>query len=173
MVGVQFSRTEVVDGQVRIVPDIGGDRARAVDHQLDRQHPRADSRNPAARARSIAYVDQKIGLLMDGPTAVFAAGNVLTGKGNIKDSLESGTEIGIRVAESYLGLERCRRAAAGRGRRASSADMRRPSELPQRDDIAAEARRRSRSRRVHCAACASASARSATRATTGAGSQEG
>jgi hypothetical protein len=41
---------------------------------------------------------------MDGPTAVFAAGNVLTGKGNIKDSLESGTEIGTRVAEAYLGL---------------------------------------------------------------------
>jgi hypothetical protein len=35
---------------------------------------------------------------------VFAAGNVLTGKGNIKDSLESGTEIGTIVAESYLGL---------------------------------------------------------------------
>jgi len=29
---------------------------------------------------------------------------VLTGKGNIKDSLESGTEIGVRVAEAYLGL---------------------------------------------------------------------
>ena len=50
------------------------------------------------------YVDQKIGLLMDGPTAVFAAGNVLTGKGNIKDSLDSGTEIGTSVAEAYLGL---------------------------------------------------------------------
>jgi ferredoxin/flavodoxin---NADP+ reductase len=50
------------------------------------------------------YVDSKVGLLMDGPTSVFAAGNVLTGKGNIKDSLESGTEIGVRVAEAYLGL---------------------------------------------------------------------
>src|SRR5262249_50769811 len=44
------------------------------------------------------------GLLLDGPTAVFAAGNVLTGKGNIKDSLDSGTEVGTRVAEAYLGL---------------------------------------------------------------------
>jgi hypothetical protein len=35
---------------------------------------------------------------------VFAAGNVLTGKGNIKDSLDSGTEIGTLVAENYLGL---------------------------------------------------------------------
>ena len=50
------------------------------------------------------YVDAASGLLKDGITLVFAAGNVLTGKGNIKDSLDSGTEIGIRVAESYLGL---------------------------------------------------------------------
>jgi hypothetical protein len=41
---------------------------------------------------------------MEGSTAVYAAGNVLTGKGNIKDSLESGTEIAAIVAERYLGL---------------------------------------------------------------------
>ena len=35
---------------------------------------------------------------------MYAAGNVLTGKGNIKDSLVSGTFVGIHVAESYLGL---------------------------------------------------------------------
>ncbi|MGH7843321.1 MAG: hypothetical protein ACREQD_02945 [Candidatus Binataceae bacterium] len=50
------------------------------------------------------YADLKSGLLIDGPTAVYAAGNVLTGKGNIKDSLDSGTEIGTLVAERYLGL---------------------------------------------------------------------
>ena len=61
------------------------------------------------------YVDQKVGLLMDGPTAVFAAGNVLTGKGNIKDSLDSGTEVGTRIAEAYLGLSD-ESVAAGRGR---------------------------------------------------------
>jgi ferredoxin/flavodoxin---NADP+ reductase len=58
----------------------------------------------AQKGEVYTYVDQKIGLLMEGATAVFAAGNVLTGKGNIKDSLESGTEIGTRVAEAYLGL---------------------------------------------------------------------
>jgi len=70
------------------------------------------------------YVDQKIGLLMDGPTAVFAAGNVLTGKGNIKDSLESGTEIGTRVAEAYLGLsnEKLDFAAGARKEAAAAAD---------------------------------------------------
>src|SRR5258707_15012446 len=58
----------------------------------------------AKKGEVSTYAHQKIGLLRDGPTAVFAAGNVLTGKGNIKDSLDSGTEIGTRVAEAYLGL---------------------------------------------------------------------
>ena len=61
---------------------------------------------------------------MDGPTAVFAAGNVLTGKGNIKDSLESGTEIGMRVAEAYLGLsgEELKIAEGARKEAASSGE---------------------------------------------------
>ncbi len=66
---------------------------------------------------------------MDGPTAVFAAGNVLTGKGNIKDSLDSGTEIGTRVAEAYLGLsneelkiaEGARKEAAASGEKIAGA----------------------------------------------------
>jgi ferredoxin--NADP+ reductase len=50
------------------------------------------------------YLDQNVGLVLEGRTAVYASGNVLTGKGNIKDSLVSGTHIGIHVAEQYLGL---------------------------------------------------------------------
>ena len=50
------------------------------------------------------YVDADVGLLIEGRTAIYAAGNVLTGKGNIKDSLVSGTHIGTHVAERYLGL---------------------------------------------------------------------
>jgi len=55
---------------------------------------------------------------------VFAAGNVLTGKGNIKDSLESGTEIGTRVAEAYLGLsgEELKIAQAARKEAATSGE---------------------------------------------------
>ena len=48
---------------------------------------------------------------------------MLTGKGNIKDSLDSGTEVGTRIAEAYLGLsdesvalaEGARQAAAAAG----------------------------------------------------------
>ncbi|MGH7864138.1 MAG: hypothetical protein ACREQB_04055 [Candidatus Binataceae bacterium] len=103
MVGVDFSRTSVIDGVVNLVQ---GD-------DLEVRAPLTVSsigsipepiRGVAQRGEVYEYADAKIGLLMSGSTTVFAAGNVLTGKGNIKDSLESGTEVGTRVAEAYLGL---------------------------------------------------------------------
>ncbi len=103
MVGVQFSVTEVSDGQVRILPN----RVETVRAPLTISSigsiPEPIPGIPQ-KGETYRYADEKAGLLIDGPTAVFAAGNVLTGKGNIKDSLESGTEVGIRVAEAYLGL---------------------------------------------------------------------
>ena len=162
MVGVNFSRTEV-DGQVRTCRECG-DRARADDDKLDRQHPGTDSRN-SAEGRGLYLCRSEVGLLMDGPTAVFAAGNVLTGKGNIKDSLESGTEIGTRVAEAYLGLsgeelkiaEGARKEAAAWARRsrARSARVRRSRRITSRDSSATSA---------------NANSPSATRATTAPGS---
>ncbi|MGC1342831.1 MAG: hypothetical protein WA854_10915 [Candidatus Binataceae bacterium] len=103
MSGVRFSATEVADGQVRIVADsVETPRAPLTISSI------GSIPEPipgiAQRGETYVYVDQKTGLLMDGPTAVFAAGNVLTGKGNIKDSLDSGTEVGTRIAEAYLGL---------------------------------------------------------------------
>src|SRR5271155_2370503 len=115
--GVNFSRTDLVDGQVKIVQE-GAESARApMTISSIGSIPEPIPGIPQ-KGEVYTYVDQKIGLLMDGPTAVFAAGNVLTGKGNIKDSLENGTEIGTRVAESYLGLseERLRLAQAERDR---------------------------------------------------------
>jgi ferredoxin--NADP+ reductase len=101
--GVNFSRTEVADGQVRVMPD-GGEsmRARMTISSIG-SIPEPIPGIPQ-QGEVYTYANQKVGLLIDGPTAVFAAGNVLTGKGNIKDSLESGTEIGVRLAEAYLGL---------------------------------------------------------------------
>jgi ferredoxin--NADP+ reductase len=103
MAGVNFSRTEVADGQVKILqPGVESARAKMTVSSIG-SIPEPIPGIPQ-KGEVYTYVDQKTGLLIDGPTAVFAAGNVLTGKGNIKDSLESGTEIGIRVAEAYLGL---------------------------------------------------------------------
>jgi ferredoxin--NADP+ reductase len=103
MVGIKLSRTEVADGQVRTVPDSAGDLRGDLTISSIGSIPVPLPGVPQ-KGEVYSYVDQKIGLLMDQPILVFAAGNVLTGKGNIKDSLESGTEIGSRIAESYLGL---------------------------------------------------------------------
>ncbi len=103
LVGLRLSRTEVVDGQARIIPgteeEVRGPFVVSSIGSIPERIPDIPQQGEVYR-----FVDAKAGLLMDGQTAVFAAGNVLTGKGNIKDSLDSGTEIGTRVAESYLGL---------------------------------------------------------------------
>jgi hypothetical protein len=103
MVGVNFSRTEVADGQVRTLPDTGEEVRGELTISSIGSIPEPIPGVPQ-KGEVYQYRDVKSGLLFDGPTAVFAAGNVLTGKGNIKDSLESGTEIGTIVAEAYLGL---------------------------------------------------------------------
>jgi ferredoxin/flavodoxin---NADP+ reductase len=128
MVGVNFSRTEVADGHVRIVQE-GAESARAkLTISSIGSIPEPIPGIPQ-KGEVYTYVDRDVGLLMDSETAVFAAGNVLTGKGNIKDSLESGTEIGTRVAEAYLGLsgeelnlaEGARKEAAASGEKIAGA----------------------------------------------------
>ncbi len=103
LAGLRLSKTEVVDGQARILPnsdyEVRGPFVVSSIGSIPERIPDIPQQGEVYR-----YVDARSGLLMEGDTAVFAAGNVLTGKGNIKDSLDSGTEIGIRVAESYLGL---------------------------------------------------------------------
>jgi ferredoxin--NADP+ reductase len=103
MVGLQMSRTEVADGQVRTVPDSASPVRAPLTISSIGSIPEQIPGIPA-KGEVYAYIDATVGLLDDGPTAVYAAGNVLTGKGNIKDSLESGTFVGIHVAENYLGL---------------------------------------------------------------------
>ncbi len=133
MVGVDFNRTEVADGQVRVLPD-GGESARAALTISSIGSIPEPIPGIPQKGEVYTYADQKIGLLIDGPTAVFAAGNVLTGKGNIKDSLESGAEIGIQVAEAYLGLSGetvdlaagARSEAAAQGNRIADAMKARP-----------------------------------------------
>jgi hypothetical protein len=121
MVGVRFSSTEVVDGRVRIL----GEPVEAARGQLTISSigsiPEPIPGIPQ-KGEVYTYVNEKTGLLLDGPTAVFAAGNVLTGKGNIKDSLESGTEVGTRVAEAYLGLSGEELALAEGARREARAE---------------------------------------------------
>lgn len=133
MTGVRFSATEVADGKVRILEGEAETAMSPLTISSIGSIPEPIPGIPQ-KGEVYTYADQSIGLLMDGPTAVFAAGNVLTGKGNIKDSLESGTEVGIRVAESYLGLsgeelplaEGARKAAHTEGEKIAGAMEARP-----------------------------------------------
>jgi hypothetical protein len=64
---------------------------------------------------------------------------VLTGKGNIKDSLDSGTEIGTRVAEAYLGLSKEEpKIAEGARKEAAASGEKIAGALSTRDRIAPE-----------------------------------
>jgi ferredoxin/flavodoxin---NADP+ reductase len=103
MAGVIMSRTEAADGKVRTIPDSGQPVRAPMTISSIGSIPEPIPGIPQ-RGEVYQYVDAKVGLLMEGTTGIYAAGNVLTGKGNIKDSLVSGTEIGIHVAERYLGL---------------------------------------------------------------------
>ena len=138
MVGVQMSHTEVADGQVRTLPDSASPVRAELTVSSIGSIPEQIPGIPA-KGEVYAYIDAKVGLLDDGPTAVYAAGNVLTGKGNIKDSLESGTFVGIHVAESYLGLngdepplaEGARKEAREQGEQIASSMSSRPGLAPE------------------------------------------
>jgi ferredoxin/flavodoxin---NADP+ reductase len=149
MVGVQMSRTEVVGNQVRTLPDSASPVLAPLIISSIGSIPEQIPGIPV-KGEVYAYIDATIGLLDDGPTAVYAAGNVLTGKGNINDSLESGTFIGIHVAESYLGLngevplaEGARKQAEQQGERIAEAMESRPGLGPEK---VAEVMRRVRER---------------------------
>jgi ferredoxin/flavodoxin---NADP+ reductase len=103
LVGVQMSHTEVNDGQVRTIPSSAEPTRGPLTVSSIGSIPEPIPGIPQ-HGEVYEYVDKAIGLLMKGRTAVYAAGNVLTGKGNIKDSLESGIEVGTHVAEAYLGV---------------------------------------------------------------------
>src|ERR1700731_3915412 len=150
MVGVQMSHTEVADGQARTLPDSASPVRAELTISSIGSIPEQNLGIPA-KGEVYAYIDAKVGLLDDGPTAVYAAGNVLTGKGNIKDSLESGTFVGIHVAESYLGLngdepplaEGARKEAREQGEQIASSMSSRPGLAPEQ---VAEVMRRVRER---------------------------
>ena len=126
LIGVQMSRTEVEEGQVRIISGTAEPVHSPLTVSSIGSIPEPIPGIPQ-RGEVYEYADEKIGLLMEGRTAVYAAGNVLTGKGNIKDSLESGTAVGTHLTEAYLGVaddssraslaENARQVARGEGER--------------------------------------------------------
>jgi NADPH-dependent glutamate synthase beta subunit-like oxidoreductase len=114
LTGLSIGRTEVVEGKARRLPgtdeEVRGPFVISSIGSIPEEIPGIPQQGEVYQ-----YADVATGLLMDGPTRVYAAGNVLTGKGNIKDSLDNATEVGTDVAERYLGL-------ADDGQRAPLAD---------------------------------------------------
>ena len=103
LTGLTIARTEVIDGKARKLPDseeaVRGPFVVSSIGSIPEPIPGIPQQGEVYE-----YVDARTGLLLEGATRVYAAGNVLTGKGNIKDSLENATEVGTLVAERYLGL---------------------------------------------------------------------
>jgi ferredoxin--NADP+ reductase len=104
LAGIKIARTKVEQGRVEVVP--GTETAHRAEVTISSIGSIPEAVAGVAQSGEVyRYVDPELGLLRDGRTAVFATGNVLTGKGNIKDSLESAAETGTFVTERYLGLE--------------------------------------------------------------------
>ncbi len=103
LVGLMIGHTEVIDGKAHRLPDsdeaVNGPFVVSSIGSIPEPIPGIPQHGEVYE-----YVDARTGLLLEGPTRVYAAGNVLTGKGNIKDSLDNATEVGTLVAERYLGL---------------------------------------------------------------------
>jgi hypothetical protein len=134
LAGVEMSRTEVSDGTVRTLPNTHEVVRSVLTVSSIGSIPESIPGIPQ-RGEVYEYVDMTAGLLIEAKTAVYAAGNVLTGKGNIKDSLDSGSEIGTLVAERYLGL-------ADDGSRASLAGAAREEARQEGERIAASVKGR-------------------------------
>ncbi|MGA2411840.1 MAG: hypothetical protein ABSG46_15820 [Candidatus Binataceae bacterium] len=132
--GLQMARTEVIDGKARKLADSEYDVRGPMTISSIGSIPEPVPGIPQA-GEVYQYVNQEIGLLLEGHTAVYAAGNVLTGKGNIKDSLVSGTQIGTHVAEQYLGL-------AGEGERFELSDAARREAAAEAQKIALDVEKR-------------------------------
>jgi len=101
-VGVRFQRTRTIDGKLVSLPG----------ETLDVRSPLVVSSVGSVplplpglpmKGELIDFEDWSTGRVRGLPH-VFGLGNVLTGKGNIKESRKNAQEIGTRVVQSYLGL---------------------------------------------------------------------
>lgn len=102
LVGLAFKRTEVRDGKLLTLPDAEVEvRAPLVVSSIG-SVPRAVPGIPM-KGELYDFADWDTGALR-GLTGVFGLGNVLTGKGNIKDSRENSRDVSGRVLRDYLGV---------------------------------------------------------------------
>lgn len=100
--GLRFQETEVVDGRVQGIEGSEFDVTAPLVISSIGSIPRAIEGIPT-KGELYDFADWDTGELRDLP-GVFGLGNVLTGKGNIKDSRENAVEIVERVVSAYVGV---------------------------------------------------------------------
>jgi NADPH-dependent glutamate synthase beta subunit-like oxidoreductase len=115
LAGLIFQKNRVVDGRLEPVP---GERIEARAPMVVSSIGSIPQAIPGVPTKGelYDYVDWATGELRELP-GVFGLGNVLTGKGNIKDSRVSSVEVATHVVSAYLGLEPERINAAGESAR--------------------------------------------------------
>ena len=101
LVGLRFRRTRIEGSRV-VRTDETFERRGCIGDLVDRIDPRAD-RGRADAGRALRLEDWELGRLADYP-ALFSAGNVVTGKGNIVASRKHARAVGEAMIESFLGL---------------------------------------------------------------------
>ncbi len=103
LAGLVFQKNRVVDGKLEAIP---GERIEARAPMVISSIGSIPLPIPGVPTRGelYDYADWTTGELRELP-GVFGLGNVLTGKGNIKDSRVSSVEVASHVVSAYLGLE--------------------------------------------------------------------
>jgi hypothetical protein len=102
MCGLRFRRSELQDGKLREVPGSDYDVPSRLVISSIGSVPEPLAGVPM-RGELYDYTNFTTGELR-GLNGVFGLGNVLTGKGNIKDSRESARDVSQRTLSNYLGL---------------------------------------------------------------------
>jgi NADPH-dependent glutamate synthase beta subunit-like oxidoreductase len=102
LTGIRFQRTEVVDGRVRGVEGTEFEAPASLVISSIGSIPKPIEGIPS-KGELYHYADWDTGEV-HGLPGVFGLGNVLTGKGNIKDSRENAIEIVEKVVAAYLGV---------------------------------------------------------------------
>lgn len=104
LVGLRFRRTETVDGKLREIPGSDYDvRAPLTVSSIGSVPVKLEG--VPTKGELYDFTNWDTGELRGLP-GVFGLGNVLTGKGNIKDSRQNAIEVGGRVLDDHIGLGR-------------------------------------------------------------------
>lgn len=100
LVGLIFRETEVVNGRVTEIP--GSDKEMRFPYVISSIGSLPDMIPGIPSCGNMYEIDNEIFCRLRGYPNIFALGNTVTGRGNIKESMDHGREIAQNVIEGYL-----------------------------------------------------------------------